>query len=90
MVRPLRHLIPFVLAGLVLAPAPRARAEQAVWELRPTGLAPTARVSHALAWDSRRGRVVLVAGYDGVTGDPLGDMWGWDGAAWTRAAATAR
>jgi hypothetical protein len=48
----------------------------------PTGASPPARHSHAMAYDSARGRVVL---FGGDTGTPMQDTWEWDGArgAWT-------
>lgn len=47
----------------------------------PSGTKPPARDSHAMAFDSRRGRVVLFGG-SGVNSVPLQDLWEWDGASW--------
>lgn len=46
---------------------------------------PPARHDHAVAYDSRRGRLVVYGGYNGST---LGDTWEWDGSAWTQSAGT--
>jgi hypothetical protein len=43
---------------------------------------PVARHGHAMAYDARRGRVVLFGGI-GRGGD-LDDTWEWDGATWTQ------
>src|SRR5262245_47142701 len=40
------------------------------------------RSSHAIAFDSARGRVVLFGGTSGFELQP--DTWEWDGAAWLR------
>ena len=46
------------------------------------------RVSHALAYDSRRKRVVMFGGHSGFgpgrTGEMFGDTWEWTGEAWER------
>jgi hypothetical protein len=42
--------------------------------------APTPRHSHAVAWDSVRGRQVLFGGSDGASS--LADTWEWDGNDW--------
>jgi hypothetical protein len=55
------------------------------WE-RVSEHGPGARCVHAMAFDERRGRIVLYGG-SGPT-DQLGDTWEWDGARWTRAAPT--
>lgn len=45
---------------------------------------PSPRAEAAIAFDSRRGRVVLFGGHDraGAAGTRLGDTWEWDGARW--------
>lgn len=50
---------------------------------------PSPRSRHALAYDGRSGRVVLVGGRDDASRDMLGDAWAWDGARWTQLAAGA-
>lgn len=40
---------------------------------------PSPRSSHAMVFDERRGRVVLVGGFDGTY---LSDVWEWDGTSW--------
>jgi hypothetical protein len=46
------------------------------------------RVSHAVAYDHRRQRVVMFGGHSGFgpgrTGEMFGDTWEWTGAAWER------
>ena len=46
------------------------------------------RVSHALAYDTRRRRVVMFGGHAGFmpgrNGEHFGDTWEWSGAAWER------
>jgi hypothetical protein len=49
-------------------------------------IGPSSRVSHGLAYDSVRQRVLLFGGDPG--GPPLADTWKWDGAFWTQAADT--
>ena len=46
-----------------------------------TSVAPRAREGHAVAYDSRRGSVVLFGGIPGVIGQQLQDLWEWDGGA---------
>ncbi len=45
---------------------------------------PSPRAEAAMAFDSRRGRVVLFGGHDraGEAGSRLGDTWEWDGKQW--------
>lgn len=45
----------------------------------PAANGPSPRVSHAMAWDGKRKRVVL---FGGQRSTPLGDTWVWDGASW--------
>jgi hypothetical protein len=49
----------------------------------PSGSNPPARRSHAMAYDSARGRVVLFGGYGS---GPLADTWEWDGSQWMQIA----
>jgi hypothetical protein len=49
------------------------------WAQRATS-GPSPRWRHAMAFDSRRSRVVLFGGQSFRT---LGDTWEWDGSAWT-------
>lgn len=43
---------------------------------------PSARSGHAMAYDSKRGVVVLYGGSAG--GAPIDDTWEWDGSRWTQ------
>jgi galactose oxidase-like protein len=53
-----------------------------VWtKVEDTG--PSARASHAMAYDPTRERTVLLGGVDSSTGNILGDTWEWDGNLWT-------
>jgi hypothetical protein len=54
----------------------------AYWELRLPATSPPARAGHAMAWDSRRKRVVLFGGKD-EGGVLLADTWEWDGTDWS-------
>jgi hypothetical protein len=57
------------------------------WTERTPATYPLERASHAMTYDSQRGRVVLFGGY-GNTG-ALADTWEWDGTRWlTRTPAT--
>ena len=62
---------------------------RSTWTLmqQKDGVRPSPRFGHALAYDSRRGRVILHGGID-ETGASNGETWEWDGAAevWTRRA----
>jgi hypothetical protein len=50
--------------------------------LSPSDPAPTPRYGHAMAYDSRRGRVLLFGGAD--SSGPLGDTWSFDGSHWSQ------
>ena len=50
-----------------------------------TGLPPSAREGHAMAYDSARGHIVLFGGYQDVY-DCQGETWEWDGTSWTQVA----
>ncbi len=52
-------------------------------EMKPAA-SPTARYSHAMAYDSARQRVVLFGGVTGQPASALGDTWEWDGTNWTQ------
>jgi hypothetical protein len=51
---------------------------------------PPPRAEAAIAFDSRRGRVVLFGGHNrtGEVGSRLGDTWEWDGKRWTQVKVT--
>jgi hypothetical protein len=52
------------------------------WSQRKPASSPSARSVHALVYDPDGKRVLLVGGQpDGPT--PIGDLWAWDGQAWT-------
>jgi len=53
-------------------------------QISTTGPLPTQRIGHALAYDSARGRTVLVGGLG--PGGPLSDTWEWDGSTWQQKA----
>lgn len=56
------------------------------WTQRTPTTKPQGRMSGAMAWDNRRGRVILLGGRDRVDeqGTPsLAGMWSWDGSEWT-------
>ncbi len=54
------------------------------WEQKAVA-GPEPRVVHRMAYDAKRGRVVLHGGSDGQRGGiRYGDMWEWDGKAWSK------
>jgi hypothetical protein len=52
------------------------------WTLKSPSASPPARSSHAMAYDSLHGQVVLFGGISG--GSALGDTWVWDGSNWNQ------
>ncbi len=48
----------------------------------PSGLTPSKRIGHALAYDSKRHRVILFGGYDDQDRARYDDTWEWNGTAW--------
>jgi hypothetical protein len=50
------------------------------WQMLAPVVSPQARVWHAMAEDTARGRVVLFGG--GTSTSVFGDTWEWDGAQW--------
>ncbi len=53
-----------------------------IWTQRSPVAGPSARYSHAMAYDIARGVSVLFGGYNG--GGYLGDIWEWNGTIWTQ------
>ena len=53
-------------------------------------VAPSPRAEASMAFDSRRGRMILFGGHNraGTMGSRLGDTWEWDGKKWTKMRAT--
>jgi hypothetical protein len=68
-------------AAGVDAQAVLARTE-ALWLDRSAGAGPSARSSHAMAYDSARGRAVLFGGTDAI--NFLDDTWEYDGNSWIK------
>lgn len=66
------------------APAAEARTDPQ-WSLFSEDGPPPA-VTHAMAYDSARGRVVLFGGYNDMS--LLGNTWEWDGSEWTQPASS--
>jgi hypothetical protein len=71
-----------------------------VWELDPTtptftnrtpplGM-PTARSGQAMAYNPSTGKTYVFAGNDAMSGQPLDDLWEWDGKTWAQVAADVR
>jgi hypothetical protein len=58
----------------------------AIFWTQKQDIGPSARMSHALAYDALHDRVVVFGGDPG--GAPLGDTWQWDGKLWTQVADT--
>jgi hypothetical protein len=55
------------------------------WTSVPTPAAPPARLMHAAAFDTRRGRLVVFGGLT-AAGSAFGDTWEFDGSRWSLAA----
>src|SRR5262249_21774831 len=53
------------------------------WSQLTPANAPAARERPAMIYDPNRGAVLLFGGAD-AAGNPLGDMWTWDGTTWTQ------
>lgn len=72
-----------IYGGLVVTPKYLADTwewDGASWQERTSAKAPAARAGHGLAYDAKRGRVVLFGGMDAST--PFQDTWEWDGTSW--------
>jgi len=54
----------------------------ASWRASIPVVSPSPRVSHAMAFDSARGKSVLFGGLAAPGLTPANDTWEWDGAAW--------
>ncbi len=83
-----RHLTLLLCATLALGNATPATAQECTqWTLRATD-GPTARMAHAVVYDSARGVTVLFGGWHWVPShlEDLGDTWEWDGNTWTQRA----
>jgi len=52
------------------------------WSRRQSASGPSTRAGAQLAYDSRRGRLVLFGGDGGIGIGALGDTWEWDGVTW--------
>ena len=52
------------------------------WTQRTPPSSPPVRDSHAMAFDRKRGRVVMFGGYSSTS--YLSDVWEWDGTTWTQ------
>ena len=72
----------FLVAALAVAPLSAGIANRPDWLIARPAAGPSARDAHAMAYDSRRGRVVLFAGANEYSREDFSDTWEWDGAAW--------
>ena len=63
-----------LFSGNVVAQAPD-------WTQVTAASSPTARVDHAMVYDSARAKLVMFGGYDGLY---LNDTWEFDGVSWTQ------
>ena len=60
------------------------------WRLVPTPIAPSTRYAHAMADDPANGRVLMYGGGSFAGGAIwFGDLWAWNGSAWTQLAEAA-
>jgi hypothetical protein len=55
------------------------------WAVRKATPSPPSRYDHGMAWDLKRGVLVVYGGSPLVGDGRLGDTWEWDGAAWRQA-----
>jgi hypothetical protein len=75
--------------GSVADPDVRADLGSYAWREVATSSGPSPRVDHAMAYDSKRGVVVLYGGSSCTNGSCetiLDDLWEWDGTRWTEIA----
>jgi hypothetical protein len=70
------------MAAIAAAPMWAGNANRPDWLVARPAAGPSARDAHAMAYDSRRGRVVLFAGANEYSREDFSDTWEWDGAAW--------
>jgi hypothetical protein len=73
------------LASLAVAASTEAAAVGPDWLLAATPTLPAARESHAMAYDSSRGRVVMFGTFPFGAFPGERDTWEWDGKTWIRA-----
>src|SRR5690606_4447810 len=52
------------------------------WHLKTPRLSPPGRYEHAMAYDTSRNKIVVVAGKGGDVAGSLSDTWLWDGEEW--------
>jgi hypothetical protein len=71
-----------VLVAAELLTATAARCETAVWQEQQPSVAPSPRTGAAMAYDSRRGVMVLFGGTVYPVNRFFGDTWEWDGTSW--------
>jgi hypothetical protein len=70
------------VVALAVAPGWAGTANGPNWLNVRAAAAPPARDGHAMAYDSRRGRVVLFAGANEYDFVDFADTWEWDGTSW--------
>jgi galactose oxidase-like protein len=81
------YLAVFV-AALAIAPLSAWNSNRPDWLLARTASGPPARDAHSMAYDTKRGRVVLFAGANEYNFFDFADTWEWDGTAWTERSTT--
>ncbi|WP_110173566.1 hypothetical protein [Luteitalea pratensis] len=80
--------------GVLVVPVLFGGPDAGVWEWNGTAWnhvgahGPAVRQTYALAWDSRRQRVLLRGGQGGTHGPYLADQWTWSGTEWTESLPT--
>lgn len=79
----MNQLVPCGAAAAFAALAVSSLAPAQQWQQVSPASSPSARNSHALAFDIARGVNVLFGGQTGI-GIGAGDHWEWDGTAWTQ------
>ncbi|MEC7584336.1 MAG: kelch repeat-containing protein [Planctomycetota bacterium] len=82
----LRPTLPVLAAALLAVSIDARLVAQGPWtQVVTTG--PSARYTHAMAYDSQRGVTVLFGGREAGFNE-LDDTWEWDGTSWTQIAST--
>lgn len=56
------------------------------WQRANPAPGPSARMGHAMAYDTRRSRVVLFGGYEHPANSLRADTWEWSGTGWSQVA----
>jgi len=80
------HVAGLLASALVVVPT---GAQALIWPQLAPLTSPSARNSHAMAYDAARQRVVLFGGNTSLTGVYVGDTWQWNGVNWLQSTPSA-